>query len=150
MIKITIPMTLLDSDTQLQQLAISAVIKGAKPTYDGDNANYPIVPRFMPLDYAKLLVSKGCTVEHMPLFIEVDPSAEVPAGLIGATDEEGNPVTWENWLDERHEVLTRDGRTFVGTNGHNGTDLPLGELVPVFDQLIRPADLPPADETPEI
>lgn len=139
-------MSVLDTDQQVQQLAVAAVLEGAKPTYSGDNAIYPIDKRYMPLDYAKLLVSKGATVERMPLFVEINSADDsVTAGLTGATvtDDEGNesPVTWTEWCDATHSVITVGDRLFVGTNAHSGQDIALNDLVAVFDSLISLPDM---------
>lgn len=146
---ITIPMSVLDSNTQIQQLAMSALIKGAKPTYRGDDVLYPIESRYLPLDYAKLCLSVGAIVDQYPLFIEVDPDALVPNGIPNnrITDENGDEVqlTWDTWRNSNHEFLVRDGRTFLGTNANSNRDLPLSDLISVLDKLVHPNDLPNTD-----
>ena len=138
MIKITVPHALLDASADIRSEANLALAKGATVHPDGDNAIYTITPSKFPLDKAKSLSSVGCTIEHMPLFIEiVSADDNVTAGLPNA---EGN--TWQSWLLPNHSILERDGRLFVGTNANSGNDLEVGVLTPVFDSLIVPADIP--------
>lgn len=150
MIKITIPMTVLDSEAEVQQLAISAVLKGAKPIYEGSDVIYPINSKYMPLDYAKLLVSKGATVDSYPLFIEINSKDdEVPVGLPNATvtDEEGVTTanTWTTWKASNHHFMERDERIFIGTNATGTGHIELSQLAPVFDKLLAIEDLPAPD-----
>lgn len=140
-------MSLLDTDQQVQQLAMGAVLKGAKPTHNGDSVIYPIEDVYLSLDHAKLLVSKGAKVDNMSLFIEIDsPSSRVPDSLILEVSEDEEPKdTWATWLLPNHNIMTRAGRLFVGTNGSTNQDPSLNELVDVFDDLITPYDLPVPD-----
>jgi len=154
MIKATIPMSVLQTDTQIQPLALYSIMAGVHPERNRENVTYNIENEFFTLDYAKLVVSKGGEVQNFPLFIEIDAeSDEVDSGLIGSTITDEEEVvtsnTWSTWMLPNHSVLERAGRLFVGTNAHTGSDLPFSELLSISDKLILPSDLPEEEEVVE-
>jgi hypothetical protein len=141
MAKITIAQETIDTNEQVQELAINAVTKGADVKPDGDNAVYIVGDTKLSVDVAKFIASVGGEVEGFQLFAEVVPTDLVPEGIRGraTTDEEGVETvkTWEQW----RTILVRDSRNFIELS--DGKDyLKISELVPVFDLLIKPEDLP--------
>ncbi len=149
MTKVTIPIDLFDTDADIQQLAVGAVIKGAKPEHVNADVIYSITSAYLPVPYVKLLASKGVTIENHPLFIEIDsPDDIVPVGIVGSLDDEGASVSWNNWVLDNHAVHQVGARYFVGSDAHTGSPLMVSDLSPVFDYLLAPADVPVDD--PEI
>jgi len=141
MAKITLAQATMDTDAQVQALAMNALMKGAQATPDEDNVVYTVGDTKLSLDVAKFVVSVGGDVSEFPLFIEVVPTDSVPEGIpertVTAEDGTVTVKTWEEWSP----IDTRDGRTFVeADNGQ--TRLKMSELVPVFDSLVRAIDLP--------
>tara|TARA_R110000772_G_scaffold87868_1_gene182866 strand:+ start:28 stop:492 length:465 start_codon:yes stop_codon:yes gene_type:complete len=147
MTKITIPMSLIDTDENIQTLAMSALMKGANASYKGEAVIYPIESRFLDLNTVKYLDSVGAIIENYSVFIEITSKTDlVPSGLIGATtlneEDVETPNTWEDWKRYNHTFYEVDDRIFIGTNAHLGKDLRVDELASVIDQLVRPQDLP--------
>lgn len=103
---------------------------------------------FLPLAFALGVHSlidydAGENFEEFPLYIEIgSPSDDVPAGMIGSEDEEGNPVTWQDWVLPNKPVHSVDGRHFVGSYSHTGSYLRIVDMLPVLDDLVLPSDIP--------
>jgi hypothetical protein len=152
MTTITIPTTLLDTEAPLQQLAVSAVIKGAKPYYNATQTFYPIEVDFLSLEQAKALTGyTGVLIAHYPLMIEIGSVDDlVPAGLFGSivTDEGGEEtnITWAEWMLPNYTVTERDGRKFINASAHTSNNPELTTLSPVYTSLIKPSDLPASTE----
>ena len=145
-------MSVLQTDLEVQPLALYALMAGVKPDRDGTNITYDIEEEFFTLDHAKLIVSKGGEVSSFPLFIEIDDvTSAVDVSLPDSTftNEDGEEVvnTWSSWMLFNHSVLERGGRFFVETDSHTGSDLPFSQLLGVVDSLILPSDLPQEDST---
>lgn len=142
---VKIPLTVIDSDEDIQKLAMSALIKGANPSFLNDSVSYPIEQKYLELDHAKYCYSQGATITSYPLFVEIDPTSDVPDGIPNATytneSDEEMRHTWETWCLPNHSIMNVADRNFIGTNANSGDDLPLGDLVPVFDDLIHPNEL---------
>lgn len=154
MTKITIPMSVLDTDTNVQTLAMSALMKGATASYKDEDVIYPIESKFLDLNTVKYLASVGAKVENYRLFIEISSKTDlVPSGLIGATtlneEDVEIPNTWEDWKRYNHTFYEADGRIFIGANAHTSSDLRVDELTSVIDQLVRPQDLPQKEDNLE-
>jgi len=122
---------------------------------EGDFRTYRPDAAFISLQMAQgidaLLDQDGESVS-LPLYIEIDNADDyVDASLPGATstDDDGveTQTTWNDWTLDNHEILTRGGRMFVGTNAHTGNDLTINELAGVTASLVDPSDLPEADES---
>jgi len=155
MIKATLPMSVLQTDQEVQPLALYALMAGVQPDRDGTNITYDIEEEFFTLDHAKLIVSKGGEVSSFPLFIEIDDvTSAVDASLPDSTftNEDGEEVvnTWSSWMLFNHSVLECGGRFFVETDSHTGSDLPFSQLLGVVDSLILPSDLPKEDIDTEV
>ena len=127
---------------------VRAKIEGDFRTYQPDAA-------FISLQMAQgidaLLDQEGESVS-LPLYIEISSADDyVDASLPGATstDEEGveTQTTWNDWTLDNHEIMTRGGRMFVGTNAHTGNDLTINELAGVMASIVYPSDLPEVDES---
>jgi hypothetical protein len=127
---------------------VRAKIEGDFRTYQPDAA-------FISLQMAQgidaLLDQDGESVS-LPLYIEISNADDyVDASLPGATstDEEGveTQTTWNDWTLDNHEIMTRGGRMFVGTNAHTGNDLTINELAGVMASIVYPSDLPEVDES---
>jgi hypothetical protein len=84
----------------------------------------PIInTRWIDLTNVQAVVAAGGEVDGLPVFAQVDPAAEVPASLPGATypevDEAGEPTgvtlthTWESWKPSTHEFHVRQEGTYV-------------------------------------
>ena len=142
MAKITLPQSALDSVPELQQLALQALMKGAKNEAKGDYVIYDVTNDKLELNVAKFILSKGGIVNEYPLFIRCNAEDLCPEGLIFSQhlDEDGEPTgqkTWAEWKGENHTFTElSDGSTVIGTNAANNEDLSLGSLEPIFDLLM--------------
>lgn len=154
MVKVIIPMDKLDEVEQLQQLAISAIIKGASSYPQGDDVVYNIFLEKLDVPTALGVIALGGSdVENFPLFVEVtdilnDP---VPTGIPFSTyiqNIDGEPTetphTWQSWGVVGFPIVEReDGRLFKGTDAI-GSSPTLKELVTIpAERLFRAIDLPP-------
>jgi hypothetical protein len=154
MTTITIPTILLDTEQPLQQLAISAVIKGAQPYYSATETFYPIEATFLALDQAKALTGyPDVTIENYPLMIEIASEDDlVPEDLFGAfrvPEGEEDPVniTWAEWMRSNYTVIERDGRKFINASANTSNNPELTSLEAVYSSLIKPSDLPKESES---
>lgn len=144
-------MSVLDADTNVQTLAMSALMKGATASYKGEDVIYPIESKFLDLDTVKYLGGVGATVEFYPLFIKISSKTDlVPTGMIGdvtiGEDDISTPNTWEDWKRHNYTFYEVGVEIFIGANAHTGSDLRIDELSLVIDQLVRPQDLPQTEE----
>jgi len=122
---------------------------------EGDFRTYRPDAAFISLQMAQgidALLDQDGEIVSLPLYIEISNADDyVDASLPGATstDEEGveTQTTWNDWTLDNHEIMTRGGRMFVGTNAHTGNDLTINELAGVIASLVYPSDLPEADES---
>jgi len=141
--KITLLQSLMDSNTQAQQLATNAAIKGARIEAEGPNVHYYVGADKLILDVAKFIVSVGGEVSNYPLWIEVDTTTEVTVGIKNRTSIDENEVeTVKTWAEWRTPHVVGD-RAFIEMS--DGQDyLKMSELIPVLDLLVKPEDLPEA------
>jgi len=93
----------------------------------GDRTVYEIPHEVINLATAKILFSKGVTVESFPTFI--DTSVACPFSY---EDEEGETVshTWETWKGSNHTFMdnTTDKKVYLGSNAGSNEDLTIAEL----------------------
>lgn len=125
-------------DSDLKALAEDALRKGATSgVTDDGNTLYQIFAKYMDVNTAQFVVTKGGDVTDFPLFIEVGNKEDiVPEAMIGGG------VSWEEWLRPNHSFIERDDRLFVGSDAHTGYPLNVSELQPVFGKLFKGSDLP--------
>ena len=102
MAKITIPMSTMDTDTNLKGLADVALRKGAQPYADGSNVIYDIKDEYLEPDAANYCNSVGGEVSNYSVkrYKAVSKlSAKLPASLPGSTvedeDGEASTLTWQ-------------------------------------------------------
>jgi len=117
-----------DFDTTLAGFANSIVGGlGILGTTQGDRTVYEIPHEVINLATAKLLHSKGVTVEGFPTFI--DTSVDCPFSY---EDEEGETVshTWATWKGSNHTFMdnTTDEKVYLGSNAGSNEDLTIAEL----------------------
>ena len=64
-----------------------------------------------------MLTSIGGDVEGMPIWFQIDPTAEVPVGIPGRTyideNEEEQVHTWTSWKGPNQEIAERDGNFYL-------------------------------------
>lgn len=145
----------LSGDAVLKELSEDAGRKCVDRWFEDPNCVYRIYDSKLELDVAKYIMSHGGEVDKFALYIEIqDESDLVPLGVLGAMSQDGEDVqlSWSQWTRHNCEILIRDGRKFIGTqccyiyppkDGH----LPMSELVPVFDDLVKIEDVPVTEET---
>lgn len=141
MAKVILPQSAMDTDTNLQQLAMSALMKGAHTEASGDYVAYNVSNDKLSLQHAQFVFSKGGDVTEYPLFIKCNPEDLVPEGLFGSEkfDEEGKNLgqkTWTEWCRPNNSFIERDGKTYLGTNANTGKIPNLSLLIPVFSSLV--------------
>lgn len=142
MAKITIPQVALDSNQQLETLAINAVTKGSSVKASGDNVIYGVSSSKLPIQAALLVHSVGGKVEEFEVYIEIaNKDDNVPTGMKGATDDDGNTLSWEEWLPSNFTFYEADERIFVPAWAHSPTKS-LGDVLAVSDDLVSLGDLP--------
>jgi hypothetical protein len=127
-----------DYSSTLAGLDFMAILRGATKKIVGENIEYDVTDSKVSIALALQLHGLGVEVQTQ-YFIEVVPTDVVPEGIPerASTDEGETVKTWEQW----NEITTRDSRTFIElTDGQEY--LKISELVPVFDSLIKPEDLP--------
>ena len=157
MAKITLPMSLIDTDENIQNLAVSAVLKGARPTYNGSDVIYPIDNPYLTPDAANYVNSVGGTVEDYGIqrYKAVSKlGTNLPASLPGSTteDEDGNvtAVKWQHVQDlPTVNVSPIDGVYYFNVTAHlSHRGLTLDELnaIPSTVKLIELADVPQAQD----
>jgi len=137
-------------DPNLIELANDANRKGATRYPIGDSVSYEVFNEFLEVATAEYAVSKGGEVTDFPLMIEIASGDDlVPIGVTGDMGVDENGVeynrTWLQWLAPNSHITERDGRKFINTAScidHPQGYLPMSGLVPVFAQLIKPADMP--------
>ena len=148
MVKVTVGIELLDKDTGdqgLRDLADDANRKKGNGYTDGVTTTFEVFQKLMQIDVAKYVVSKGGDVLDFRLHIEIEDGDDlVPDGVLGSTytNEDGVEAvrTWNEWLATNSYIVERDGRKFVGTQccvDYTKGSLPMSQLVPVFEQLIK-------------
>ena len=158
MVKVKVGIELLDKDTGdqgLRDLADDANRKKGHGFTDGVTTTFEVFQQLMGVSIGQYIVSKGGDVVDFALMIEIASGDDlVPIGVTGAmgTDEEGVEYncTWLQWLAPSSHITERDGRKFINTAScidYPQGYLPMSGLVPVFAQLIKPADIPVV-ETP--
>jgi hypothetical protein len=126
MANITIPMSLIDTDENIQKLAVSAILKGARPTYQGSDVLYPIEDEYLDADAANYCNSVGGSVDDYSItrYKAVSSlSAKLPASLPGSTveDDEGNvtAITWQKVQNlSTVNVSPIDGVYYMNVTAH--------------------------------
>lgn len=97
---IELPMSLLDTDPNIQSLGVSALLKGARPTYRGDIVIYPIDDVYLEPTSASYIVGSGGVIKDYFItryYAVSDLSEALPASFPGATtfvDDVEVPLTW--------------------------------------------------------
>ena len=157
MTKITIPMSLIDSDENIQSLAMVALMKGATPKYKGSYVIYPIESQYLTPDAANYVVSVGGEVDGYSIqrYKAVSKlGTNLPASLPGSTteDEDGNasPVKWQHVQDlPTVNVQPVDGVYYFNVTAHlshRGLTLDEFNAIPASVNLI---ETPPVNDDPE-
>ena len=157
MAKIKIPETVLDDDhadfdaTISKQADKARRISDIEHSYDGVYSYYTITNSKLPFNLAQYIVSKGGDVLEWPLFIEISDKGDVvPSVLPNSTylddDEVEQSHTWNTWIKSTSTFYEADGRTFIGTNANDGTDLDFSNLITLVDDLVFPQNLPAQEE----
>jgi hypothetical protein len=157
MTKITLPMSLIDSDENIQSLAMVALMKGATPKYNGSDVVYPIESQYLTPDAANYVVSVGGEVDGYSIqrYKAVSKlGTNMPASLPGSTteDEDGNatPVKWQHVQDlPTVNVQPVDGVYHFNVTAHlshRGLTLDEFNSIPASANLI---ETPPVNADPE-
>jgi hypothetical protein len=128
-VQIEIPFSELTSNSQIQGLALAAVLGGAKAvgTVDGlttytaisnNNNTYQI------LTYAVVayIVSLGGQVLNYQSYIEVDLADDVPSYIRDfetiSLDEVVVNLTWGEWVHANSNTITIDSKTYISGYSH--------------------------------
>ena len=156
---ITLPMSLIDTDENIQQLAMSAVLKGARPTYRGDSVIYPVEAKYLTPDAANYIESVGGSVEGVSItrYKAVSKlSTNLPASLPGSTveDDSGN-ITPVKWQDVQNlptvNVSPVDGVYYFNVTAHlQHRGLTLDEYNTANAAGLKLIETPPQNPTDEI
>jgi hypothetical protein len=119
-VQIEIPFLELTSNSQIQGLALAAVLGGAKAvgTVDGlttytaisNNDNTYQILTYTVVAY---IVSLGGQVLNYQSFIEVDLTDNVPSYI---RDFDG--VTWGEWVHQNSNTITIDSKTYISGYSH--------------------------------
>ena len=127
-IQVAIPYSEILNNPQIQQLAIAAVLGGAKvqgtttgvTTYGNianDNNTYEMLT-YQVLTY---VISLGGEIYNYQSYIGVDLTSNVPNYIrdYQTISEDGvQPVTWEQWLAVGQTSITVDGITYISGYSH--------------------------------
>jgi hypothetical protein len=146
MITILTPQANVKGDGPLRVLALDAKAMHATGSYTATHVSYDIEPQFIAVSEALGIIQvPGTTIEQMPLFIKVDsPDELVPADLFGASNEDGDAVTWAEWCMTNKPVIERAGQFFVRTSSHTNNWPELTTLEPVYAYLVKSDEIPSA------
>jgi len=138
----------LTGDESMYALAVDANNKGATRSPYGEYVSYEIFEKHASVDVSIYIVKGGHgDVENYRLFIEVDSlEDQVPDGLFGSKDEDGNPVTWESWCLPNFNPVTIRGKFYINTSANTGSLPKFSELEPVFDSLYDVNTMPKEEE----
>lgn len=109
-------------------LAISATIRGAEVKAVGYNTTYEFNAELFPLVIYTQMEPLFLNVENYPIFLQVDPTGEVPDHFEDAFlfDEEGDITgvnTWENWKQSNFSFVDVSGLKFLPSDANNGQHL---------------------------
>jgi hypothetical protein len=128
-VQIEIPFPELTSNSQIQGLALAAVLGGAKAvgTVDGlttytaisNNDNTYQILTYTVVAY---IVSLGGQVLNYQSFIEVDLTDDVPSYIrdfetINLDDVVVN-LTWQDWIHQNSNTITIDNKTYISGYSH--------------------------------
>jgi hypothetical protein len=129
-------------NAELAELTNSALRMGATVTPVGRNVVYEFAGELLPLEVAKQIKDIVVSIEDYPLWIEIDSEDdEVPEGVFGSTNAEGELHTWATWKKPNHTFLEIGDRIFIGANAHTGEYLSLTDLEDVLDDVLSQSQI---------